>query len=143
MTWDTLHMHPYVQPPMSDVARRVWPVIIRAGRVLLALLWLGWAVSAWWTAPRPSQEEQARADLAAGRVVDFARIQGWDIARGFWGSLPSPIVSSDGPLLWWRTSDGRVHFASPDGDLPPGSSGGFVDNDRPGAPRVAALADEM
>ena len=59
----------------------------------LALLWLVWAGLAWWTAPRPVDPAQARADIAADRVTSVVRAETWEARQGFWGSrvrMPRP-----------------------------------------------------
>ncbi len=90
----------------------------QAGRVALALLWLGWAALAWWSAPRPAEIGVARADLDAGRVVSAVRIESWGRSPQFWGSTPQPRTHPDGATLVWETTDGRVHYTAPDLDLP-------------------------
>ena len=38
-------------------------------RLGLAALWVLWAATAWWTAPREAATERMRADFDSGRVV--------------------------------------------------------------------------
>jgi hypothetical protein len=106
-----IRMHPSA---VRHAMRRTswWPVI----RVLLAVLWAVWLVSSWWAAPRETDLAQVRADLAAGRVESYQRGDTWSDATGFsWNrhvSLRS--WSSDGPLLVWMTTSGRLHYTVTD-----------------------------
>ncbi|WP_430785457.1 hypothetical protein [Actinoplanes sp. G11-F43] len=89
--------------------RRWWVTV----RVLVVVAWLVAAGVSWWTAPRQVSFEQARADVAADRVVAFQwgdRWEGRDAQRWFAGDT---LVSSGtiGPLFAWRTGDGRVFWA--------------------------------
>ena len=40
-------------------------------RVVLVVLWVGWAAATWWSAPRSATVAQARADLSAGRMASY------------------------------------------------------------------------
>ncbi|WP_223256764.1 hypothetical protein [Micromonospora endophytica] len=90
----------------SGRARPWWRVL----RLAVVGLWLVTASVAWWTAPREQSYEQARADLAAGRVTAYEWGYHWDVdVRPAW--FPNPTMASAGtlgPLFQWRTPDGRV-----------------------------------
>jgi hypothetical protein len=84
----------------------IW-VVLRVG---LVGVWLVWAALAWWTAPRPSTADQARADLYDGRVVAAQWASGWENTT-MWGQPPVARFAQEGTLLVWRTSDLRVRYA--------------------------------
>lgn len=69
---------------------------------------------AWWSAPRPTDADQARRDLEAGQVSSFLRADGWDDDRGLFLLERAPRVTDDGPFIVWTTTSGRVRCAAPD-----------------------------
>ena len=82
-------------------------------RIAVLALWVTWAALGWWTAPRPSHVEQARADLTAGRVVAYEWGDSWDTDVGWAGVMAVSELQSNGtygPLFAWRTPDWRVHY---------------------------------
>jgi hypothetical protein len=89
-------------------------------RIAVVVLWVAWAVLSWWSQPRPADADQARADIAAGRVVAFE----WGVAfepslSWDWARTPELRTSKTiGPTLAWRTPDQRIHYVRLDG---PGS----------------------
>jgi hypothetical protein len=93
-------------PPAPD---RRWG-IARAG---LVLVWVVAAGLSWWTAPQEAGYDQARQDLAGGRVAAYQWGDRWDDgnAQRWFGS---PALASSGgtlgPLFVWRTTAGRVHW---------------------------------
>ncbi|MDG4764609.1 hypothetical protein O7632_10920 [Solwaraspora sp. WMMD406] len=88
---------------------RWWDVL----RLALVMLWLVAAGTAWWTTPRQQSYEQAKADVAAGRVVAYQWGDNWGARNGAWFS-PAPLRSSGdlGPLFVWRTEAGRVYWTN-------------------------------
>ncbi|MEV4808286.1 hypothetical protein [Micromonospora avicenniae] len=101
-----------------------WPVL----RVVLLALWIVWAASSWWSAPRQANTTRARADLAAGRTVSYQWAAGWD-TTGHWSWTDDRtlrLTGRSGPLFVWRTGDWRVHYTEFDrGSTAPGSPGSF------------------
>ncbi|WFE21550.1 hypothetical protein O7621_27605 [Solwaraspora sp. WMMD937] len=86
-----------------------WTVL----RLVIVLLWLVAAATAWWTAPRQHDYDQARADVAAGRVVAYQWGDGWDRSRRGWFDVAELRSSGQlGPLFGWRTADGRVRWTN-------------------------------
>lgn len=92
----------------AERTRRWWAVL----RLALVVLWLLAAVMAWWTAPRRQDYDQAKADLAAGRVTAYQWGDRWDGADpGPWfGTATLQSSGTLGPLFAWRTPDGRVRW---------------------------------
>ncbi len=90
-------------------------------RVVLVAGWVLWAVGSWWTAPRESDAEQARADLAAGRVVAYDWADGWSSASSSWATAGTSLRSpgEDGRIFAWRTADWRVRWTTDDPSLRP------------------------
>ncbi|MFC6566465.1 hypothetical protein [Actinoplanes utahensis] len=88
----------------------------RAVRALLAAAWVVWLVSSWWAAPRETDLARARADVAAGRVQSYQRGDTWSDATSFSWNRHASLRSwgTDGPLLVWRTTDGRLHYTVTD-----------------------------
>ncbi|MFV2103649.1 hypothetical protein [Micromonospora sp. LOL_024] len=92
---------------------RWWGVV----RLALVLLWLLAAVVSWWTAPREQSYEQARADVAAGHVTAYQWGDSWATGgspRLWFGASGLRTSSTLGPLLAWRTPDGRVSWTDTD-----------------------------
>ena len=89
-----------------------WQVL----RVVLVLGWLAWAGLAWWAAPRESSAEQARADLAAGRLTYYEWGDGWRNDGGLISPYPVGLESTAAPgqMLLWHTTDGRQHYTTVD-----------------------------
>jgi hypothetical protein len=90
-----------------------WQVL----RVVLVLGWVAWACVTWWMAPRESTPEQARADIAAGRLTYYEWGDGWQHdGRGVVSPFPAGLEAwgGPGPTLLWHTTDGRRHFATVD-----------------------------
>ena len=71
---------------LTGRTRRWWDVL----RLGLILLWLLGAATTWWTAPRKQSYDQARADVAAGRVTAYQWGDRWD---------------GDGPRSWFGAVD--------------------------------------
>ncbi|GAA1872675.1 hypothetical protein GCM10009687_45640 [Asanoa iriomotensis] len=124
--------------------RRVRPQVVPATRVALALLWLVWAVAAWWTAPRAATLDEARADAAAGRIVAHQ----WADSFGetLWFGRLRFSLDADGvdPVLVWRTGFGRVHYTLiPDVVTEPGPRGDVVVEPNPADDLRAAMPDSQ
>lgn len=86
---------------------------LSALRLCLVMLWLLWAMLAWWSAPRPVDADQVRSDIAAGRVSSTVRAELWEDDQRFWGSPPGPRVKPDGLLLVWTTKFGQIRYTAP------------------------------
>jgi len=120
--------------------------LLVAARWGLVVLWLVWAGLAWWTAPRPVDPAQARADIEANRVTSVVRAETWEARRGFWGFGRLPELRPDGGLLVWTTTSGQQRYAAPAHGGDPadligfGSSGGSPEADRLAADLRAAQA---
>jgi hypothetical protein len=101
-----------------DALAGAWPRVRPALRLGLALLWLVWAVSAWWTAPRVATVERALADAAADQVVGYQWAESFrDVDSGSLWLAPAQLaVATDAPspLIVWRTGFGRAHYAPVD-----------------------------
>ncbi|RKN19943.1 hypothetical protein D7147_13580 [Micromonospora musae] len=137
----------------GDVARqrstheagfRRWSTWWQVLRVVLLVLWICWAASSWWSAPRQASTARARADLSAGRMVSYQWAAGWDNTadwswaedRGLW------LSGRAGPLFVWRTGDWRVHYAEFDRDFTgPTEPGSFDATQYSGA--EAAAFDQL
>ncbi|HEX8626831.1 MAG TPA: hypothetical protein VF755_01510 [Catenuloplanes sp.] len=90
-------------------AWRWWGVL----RLAVVVLWLSAAVGAWWTAPRKHSYDQARSDLAVGRVTAYQWGDRWDAdssRRWFGGTTLESSSGPLGPVFAWRTPDGRVRW---------------------------------
>ncbi|MEV0155466.1 hypothetical protein AB0H57_17230 [Micromonospora sp. NPDC050686] len=89
----------------------------RVLRIVLVVVWVGWAASSWWSAPRAASTAQARSDLSAGRMVSYQWTDGWDSSgRWGWTDARTPrFTGRAGPLFVWRTGDWRVHHTEFDG----------------------------
>jgi len=119
---------------------RWWDVL----RLALVLLWLLAAATAWWTAPRKQSYEQARADVAAGRVTAYQWGDRWDgEGPGPWFST-STLQSSGtiGPLFAWRTPDGRVRWTDTD-DFGQVTTTGAVDGRSYSGAGAVGIAQDM
>lgn len=134
-------------PAVGADAWRDWRATgLVAARWGLVLLWLIWAGLAWWTAPRPVDPAQARADAEANRVTSVVRAETWGARRGFWGFGRLPELRPDGGLLVWTTTSGQQRYAAPAHGGDPadligfGSSGGSPETDRLAADLLAAQA---
>src|SRR5687768_9455494 len=91
--------------------------LLTVTRVLLLLLWVGWAVLSWWSAPRPATVAQLRADVAAGRITGFTRAGVWESDQRLWASTTTRAESTErGLLIVWHTSSGRLRYVEADGD---------------------------
>jgi hypothetical protein len=91
-----------------------WQVL----RVVIVLGWVAWAGITWWTAPRESSAEQARADIAAGRLTYYEWGDGWQRDGGLVSPFPQGLRQwgGPGPMLLWHTTDGRRHYTTVDED---------------------------
>ncbi|GAA3345179.1 hypothetical protein GCM10020358_51240 [Amorphoplanes nipponensis] len=113
-----------------------WQVL----RVALVVGWVAWACLTWWSAPREATVEQARADIAAGRLTYYEWGNGWEHDSGPVSAFPSGLEQQDGPgpMLLWRTTDGRRHYTTVDNDSvdgePPAEDGTLYS--RPEATRL-------
>ncbi|MFY1651699.1 hypothetical protein ACN27J_12495 [Solwaraspora sp. WMMB762] len=117
-----------------------WTVL----RLVIVLLWLVAAATAWWTAPRQHDYDQAKADVAAGRVVAYQWGDRWDQSRRGWFDVAELRSSGQlGPLFGWRTADGRVRwtntatFGEVTAAAADGGSGSYA------GPGAAALARDL
>jgi hypothetical protein len=113
-------------------------------RIALVLLWLLAAVVTWWTAPRKQGYDQARADVAAGRVTAYQWGDRWDVGRSpRWFGTPALQGSGTlGPLFAWRTPDGRVHWTDTDmfGQV---TTTGVVDQGSYSGPGAVGIAQDL
>ncbi|WP_326562127.1 hypothetical protein [Micromonospora sp. NBC_01796] len=113
-----------------DLAVRDWRRILVVGvRGTLVVLWLLWAMLAWWSAPRPADADQARRDIADGSVTSVDIGTYWNDG-GFWGRKRILEGGPDGSQVAWTTETGRVRYtevgygypdgtlAAPDGSIP-------------------------
>lgn len=120
---------------------RAAPAIVRVLRVVLFVLWAVWAGLAWWTAPRPVDDDQARRDSSDGQVVTFVRAEGWAGPSGLWVVPPNPRTSESGGLLVWSTRAGQLRYTGPTVARDPaglvGASG------QSSAPETERLADQL
>ncbi|WJK43175.1 hypothetical protein O7608_12725 [Solwaraspora sp. WMMA2056] len=125
---------------LSLIRWRWWDVL----RLALVLLWLVAAGTAWWTTPRQQSYEQARADVAAGRVMAYQWGDNWDRRPGTWfGQAPLRSSGDLGPLFVWRTADGRVHWTDADVFGQVALAGAVVDDEGFSGPGAAALARDL
>ena len=92
---------------MVDVAW--WPRLALAVRGCLVVLWLIWAVLAWWSAPRPADVDQAHRDIAAGEVTSVDTGTHWRNGP-FWGNTPTLEGGPDGALVAWTTTSDRTRY---------------------------------
>ncbi|RKN53129.1 hypothetical protein D7193_25455 [Micromonospora costi] len=110
-------------------------------RLVLVVLWVAWAASSWWSAPRQASTAQASSDLSAGRMLSYRWADGWD-STGQWGWTSGRAPRSTGragPLFLWRTGDWRVHYTEfDDGSTTPVFPGSFDATRYPG-PEAAAF----
>ncbi|MFI6758437.1 hypothetical protein ACIBF5_04740 [Micromonospora sp. NPDC050417] len=96
---------PWRRPRAGEGRARFTPTV--GGFVVL--LWFVWAMLAWWSAPRPSDADQARRDIAAGAVTSVRT--GWGIRPGdFWGATPDMRGDYGGSVVAWTTTSGRVRY---------------------------------
>ncbi|WP_091445292.1 hypothetical protein [Micromonospora yangpuensis] len=101
--------------------RRWWPPnwwsVLRVG---LVVVWVVWAAATWWCMPRPGTLAEARADLAAGRLVAYAWGNSWQTSSTGWWHDEFQLIqgSNEGPVFVWRTSDHRVRHVEPDQSTP-------------------------
>ena len=90
-----------------------WPRVRQWLRWVIFGLWVVWAAVAWWSAPRASTVEQARADASADRVVAYEWAESFNnVTTGSLWFTPVEVVStgqSTGDVLVWRTGFGRTH----------------------------------
>ncbi|GIF53405.1 hypothetical protein DFJ67_1131 [Asanoa ferruginea] len=112
--------------PGAGARSRVFPVL----RLVLLGLWVAWALTAWWTAPRTATIDQARADAAAGRVVAFEFASSFDDADtvSIWFT-PVEVTSTSqmaDSVLVWRTGFGRVHYTQVT-SIDPSGTGGWTE----------------
>ncbi|TDC66335.1 hypothetical protein E1258_03105 [Micromonospora sp. KC207] len=113
-------------------------------RLALVLLWLLAAVTTWWTAPRKQSYDQARADVAAGRVTAYQWGDRWGVGSSpRWFGTPALQGSGTlGPLIAWRTPDGRVHWTDTDifGQV---TTTGAVDQGSYSGPGAVGIAQDL
>lgn len=88
----------------------------RVARIALVGAWCLWAVAAWWSAPRPAEVDDARADIAADRVTVYQWADTWHRPTvSLWGTVPElRSWGHNGPLFVWRTNEGRTYYAAAD-----------------------------
>lgn len=113
-------------------------------RFSLVALWVLWAALSWWAQPRAAPVGEARADLAAGRVVAYQWGDRWDNdVDGGWASGPPTLTSRDtlGPIFAWRTAGHSVRYTvlpSPDSEF---TLTDAIDKTRFSDPEAASLAE--
>ncbi|MFG1869461.1 hypothetical protein [Micromonospora arborensis] len=103
-----LDVPPSPSRPFGGRWRAVVPAVLRWG---LPVLWVLWALLAWWAEPRESTEAQLDRDLATGQVVAFQRAYGWADNDAYWGSRPRPQYAQNGGLLVWTVPNGQTRYA--------------------------------
>ncbi len=119
--------------------RSWWSVL----RIVAVVLWVAWAALSWWSQPRQATAEQARSDLAAGRMVSYEWGDSWD-RNMTWRWARTPTLESSGtygPLFAWKTTDLRIHYArlgDANGEF---TLRGTVDESQYTGPEAAALAE--
>ncbi|RKR89013.1 hypothetical protein BDK92_3347 [Micromonospora pisi] len=109
----------------------------------VVLLWVSWAMLAWWSAPRPVDADQARRDIAAGAVTSVET--GWGMRSGdFWGAPPAMQGDRGGSMVAWTTKSGRVRYTDAGPQDPVDQSGNrSVDNPRPQRRLIADLTSAV
>ncbi|MEO3927678.1 hypothetical protein ABGB07_27980 [Micromonosporaceae bacterium B7E4] len=85
-------------------------------RLALVLVWLIALALAWWAAPRERSYEQAREDIADGRVSAYQWGDRWHVglAQPWFGAADLASSGTHGPLFVWRTAEGRVYWTNTD-----------------------------
>ncbi|GAA2510268.1 hypothetical protein GCM10010201_01130 [Pilimelia columellifera subsp. columellifera] len=96
----------------------------------MAALWVTWATGTWWEIPREASRDTARGDIAAGRVAEVVRADGWNDGDGIWFNNPSARLSADGVYLVWTTFSGQVRYTL-DGRPAAGLGGSVSDTTDP------------
>lgn len=81
-------------------------------RVVLALIWLVWAVLTWWSSPRQVDSAQFEADFGAGRITSFATADSWQ-RPGLWAAPTNLRHNGQGAMLIWKTSSGQTFYLQP------------------------------
>jgi hypothetical protein len=102
-----------------------WRTLAVAVRGCLVVLWLVWALLAWWSAPRPTDADQARHDISVGAVRSAMRAELWDQRGGFWGTPTTPRSAENGMFVVWTTELGQTRYAAPDHPVDPGELGSY------------------
>jgi hypothetical protein len=118
-----------------------WSVL----RIAAVLLWVVWAALSWWSQPRHATVEQARADLAAGRLVSYEWGDSWE-SNVTWRWAEPPTLESSGtygPLFAWKTADLRVHYARLDASDSAFTLRGTVDESQYSGKEAASLAEAV
>lgn len=113
-------------------------------RVLVVVAWVVAAAVSWWTTPRESAYERARADIAGGRVVAYQWGDNWADSGSSWWFGDRTLYSSGtlGPLFAWRTGDGRVHWID-EAAVGEAALTGAVDPKDYAGPGAAALGQDI
>jgi hypothetical protein len=93
---------------MLDVKNRWW----QAARILVIALVVAGCALSWWGNPRKSTFEQARADIAAGSMIEYQWGESWSgTGLGSWfDSYSLKQTPVWGPIYAWRTADRKVHW---------------------------------
>jgi hypothetical protein len=89
--------------------------------------------------------DEARADLAGGRVVSYEWGDSWGSEGGWNWAATTKLQSSgtQGPLFVWRTPDWRVHYANLDGGYEGVTPTGSVDASHYSGPQATSLAEAV
>jgi hypothetical protein len=121
---------------------RWWGIL----RLAVVLVWLLAATTTWWTTPRKQSYEQARADVAAGRVTVYQWGDRFDETdrRRWLGASTLRSSGTLGPLFEWRTTDGHVRWTNTDefDTLTVATTGGVEAKSYSG-PGAVALTQEL
>lgn len=118
-----------------------WSVL----RIVAVLLWVAWAALSWWSQPRQASVEQARSDLAAGRMTAYEWGDSWDLdATWRWARQPTLQSSGTyGPLFAWQTADRRIHYTRLDAPDHEFTLRGTVDESQYSGTEAASLAEAV
>ncbi|MFK3982808.1 hypothetical protein ACI2K4_20830 [Micromonospora sp. NPDC050397] len=95
--------------PIGASVRSRRPRLAQVVRATVVVLWVVWATLAWWSAPRASDVDQARRDIAAGAVSSVATGWGWR-NDPFWGATVTLQHGTGGQMVTWTTTSGRVRY---------------------------------
>jgi hypothetical protein len=81
-------------------------------RVMLALVWLIWAVLTWWSSHRQADRAQFEADFGAGRITSFTAADSWQ-RPSLWAAPTNLRHNGGGTMLVWKTSSGQTFYLEP------------------------------
>lgn len=105
---DDVRVSDLVPRVAAGPARRWWSIL----RIAVVVIWLFAAAATWWTSPREQSYDQARTDLAAGRVTAYQWGDRWvtDRSERWFGGASLQLSGKQGPVFAWRTPNGQIHW---------------------------------